>query len=100
MIRHVLRTPPIDPAAPAYPVDSTTGRPLYANPTFYETTGCIGIDGATPAAVANTVHLIELAQVVQQLLDLNVFAAELFEGRKGCKAEWNIPLWMSRLPFV
>ena len=106
MILGQVDAPPLHPAAPTYPMDGQ-GRPLYPvpqrggggqgggqggtgngqissdNPTnhyYYQTSGCVGIDGAGPAAVAQTTHLLQLAQLIQQMAALSQLAGQMFSG--------------------
>jgi hypothetical protein len=79
LIKRILDQPPIDPAAPGVPTDAK-GRPLYSRPEFFRTSGCINVEGNSPQSVSQTVHLIQLAQAMQQLQQLSVYSHELFAG--------------------
>ena len=78
LIKSFLAGPPIDPAAVSTPSDAT-GKPIYSNPKYFQTKGSIQIDGRTPQAVSQTVTLIQLSKLIQQLSQLSTTSATIFE---------------------
>ena len=81
LLKYSLLSAAIDPTAPKYPVDSE-GQSIYSQPQLYQTASgpAIQIDGSTPEAVTQTVHLVQTARLLKQLSDLSAFSYEVFQG--------------------
>jgi WAS family protein 2 len=77
LIKRLLKAPPIDPAAPASPVDAQ-GKALYSMPKYYVSSGCVAVEGRSAQSVCRTVHLIQLTKIIEQLSEFSLYAHEVF----------------------
>eukprot|EP00158_Paraphelidium_tribonemae_P007272 Partr_v1_DN28176_c0_g1_i1_m55956 putative WAS protein family, member len=81
LAKRIIEPPAMDPGSRRYPVDAATGNPIYLNNDILRTSGSalLPLQGNTPPAVGQTVHLIQMSKIIKQLADLSSYSQEIFQ---------------------